>query len=274
MQNENEQLKSGPGQRREERTSLPSSPTPLPEAPNTLQASQSVQQRLVLSNQQFNEIDAFDKTDVVNSSTIVGTPVIDRTVRVEKPAQVRDGFTVTRLTAPWYYRQTRSFWIMLASMIAIIALLFGGLTAFLLHDHPSPVTSHFQSSTVTSTPTSTVVITPRPTATPSPRVTPLPASQTVENITVTPGGLRLPQDCQPDNGYRCTVTLTANEHANKHTKWSAVIQSKNTTFQPDQGNLSQGQSTQIIIFIRQQCPYHATLDITIRNQHLLVPLTC
>jgi hypothetical protein len=164
--------------------------------------------------------------------------------------------------------------LLLLFSIISTAGLFAGLTLGTLaatNNPPSPVThnSMQQQSLLTSTPLST----PSPTPLPTPSPPPTTIQQKITGgITISPASFTLPINCQPDNGYRCTMTLSANNNAAKSTSWSNSL--SGATIHPARGTITRGQHTQVLIYIPHQCPYHGTLTVTIKKQRIEIPLSC
>lgn len=120
--------------------------------------------------------------------------------------------------------------------------------------------------------TSTTTVQPTPTMVPP---TPTPISTTLNGVTITPGQFFLTTDCQPNNGFRCAITLQASFAQQARTFWLATAQPRTSIqFRPDRGVLQPGQQMQLVINVRTKCPYKGSLFFTIKGKHLTVPLYC
>ncbi len=97
---------------------------------------------------------------------------------------------------------------------------------------------------------------------------------TIQGVSILPTHFTVPSDCQPDNGYRCTVTLYAAQNINDDLSWQASSEGITTKFSPPDGQLEQEQQQQVIVYIYDPCPYNGTLLFTIGNDNLTVPVRC
>ncbi len=97
---------------------------------------------------------------------------------------------------------------------------------------------------------------------------------TIQGVSILPTHLTVQSDCQPDNGYRCTVTLYAAQNITDDLSWQASSEGITTKFSPPDGQLEQGQQQQVIVYIYDPCPYNGTLLFTIGNDNLTVPISC
>lgn len=156
-----------------------------------------------------------------------------------------------------------------AVIVVVLALLVIPVSAFWLPQNTAKTASKVVPTTAVPTPIPTVA----PTAIPTP--TPADANAVSANgVSVTPGSFDIQNDCQPDNGYRCTVTLALASDANDTVSWSASLNGVDHSFHPHRGSLDPGQQQQIIIYLYDTCPIDAQFDVVVRHQHLNVPLHC
>ncbi len=91
---------------------------------------------------------------------------------------------------------------------------------------------------------------------------------------MTPNSFDIQNDCQPDNEYRCTITLALSSDADNAVSWSASLKGVDHDFHPRRGRLEPGQQQQIIVYLYETCPIEAEFDIAMKHQHLNVPLHC
>lgn len=156
-----------------------------------------------------------------------------------------------------------------AVIVVVLALLVIPVSAFWLPQNAAKTASKVVPTTAVPTPVPTIA----PTAIPTP--TPADANAVSANgVSVTPGSFDIQNDCQSDNGYRCTVTLALASDANDSVSWSASLDGVDHSFHPRRGNLDPGQQQQIIIYLYDTCPIDAQFNVAVRHQHLNVPLHC
>ncbi|GAC1374154.1 MAG: hypothetical protein NVSMB44_42320 [Ktedonobacteraceae bacterium] len=89
-----------------------------------------------------------------------------------------------------------------------------------------------------------------------------------------PDHLNIQNDCQPDNDYRCTVTLALAPDAGNTVSWSASINGVDHDFDVRSGRLKPGEQQQIVFYLHDTCPIDAELSIRMRHQRLNIPLHC
>lgn len=172
-------------------------------------------------------------------------------------------------------RLSRGTWLLVlpigvALIAVVLALLVIPVSAFWLPQNVAKTAS----KSVASQPTVAASIpTPVPTAIPTPTVTDA-NSISDSGVTLTPGSFNIQNDCQPDNGYRCTVTLALSPDASDAVSWSASLNGVDHSFHPRRGRLDPGQQQQIIIYLYDTCPIDAEFDVAVKHQHLNVPLQC
>ena len=99
-------------------------------------------------------------------------------------------------------------------------------------------------------------------------------TSTVQGVSILPTHFSVRSDCQPDNGYRCTVTLYAAQDMVDDLQWQASSDGVSTHFSPESGKLEQGQQQQVIVYLYDTCPYNGTLLFTLGNDNLTVPVSC
>ena len=97
---------------------------------------------------------------------------------------------------------------------------------------------------------------------------------TIQGVSVLPTHLSVQSDCQPDNGYRCTITLYAAQNISDDLQWQASSDGITTKFSPSDSKIEQGQQQQVIVYIYDPCPYNGTLLFAIGNDNLTVPVNC
>ena len=97
---------------------------------------------------------------------------------------------------------------------------------------------------------------------------------TINGLSILPTHFTVQSDCQPDNGYRCTVTLYAAQDIQDDTQWQAFSDSLNTMFSPPNGTIEPGQQQQVIVYLYDSCPYNGTLVFSIEDNNLTVPVSC
>ena len=97
---------------------------------------------------------------------------------------------------------------------------------------------------------------------------------TVQGVSVLPTHFTVQSDCQPDNGYRCTITLYAAQNVSDALQWQASSDGITTKFNPSDGTIGQGQQQQVIVYIYDSCPYDGTLLFSIGDNNLTVPVHC
>ena len=100
------------------------------------------------------------------------------------------------------------------------------------------------------------------------------STTTVQGVSILPTHFTVQSDCQPDNGYRCTVTLYAAQNISDDLSWQASSEGITTKLIPPDGQLEQGQQQQVIVYIYDPCPYNGTLLFTVGNDNLTVPVSC
>ncbi len=159
-----------------------------------------------------------------------------------------------------------------AAIIVVLALLVIPVSAFWLPQNAAKTASKGVASQTTA-----AAPTPIPTAVPTVIPTPTPAdanSVSTNGVSVTPGSFDIQNDCQSDNGYRCTVTVALSSDANDSVSWSASLDGVDHSFHPRRGSLDPGQQQQVILYLYDTCPIDAQFDVVVRHQHLTVPLHC
>jgi len=127
-----------------------------------------------------------------------------------------------------------------------------------------------QPTTVASTPIPTSI----PTAIPTPTVV-VANSVSANGITLTPDRFNVQNDCQPDNEFRCTLTLALAPDAADAVSWSASIRGVDSSFHPQHGTLEPGQQQQVIISLFETCPIDASFRVTAKHHNFpKIPLRC
>ncbi|GAC1456599.1 MAG: hypothetical protein PVSMB2_10170 [Ktedonobacteraceae bacterium] len=158
----------------------------------------------------------------------------------------------------------------LLSLVAITALVLGILFAvvpLLAQQKHSPNTT----STLQQEPSVSASTPPAADAT----QIPIQGTATIQGLAIQPTHFAVQSDCLSDNGYRCTVTLSAAQSINRDLQWQAASDGINTIkFSPPNGKLEQGQQQQVIVYIYDTCPYNGTLLFAIGNDNLTVPVSC
>ncbi len=163
-----------------------------------------------------------------------------------------------------------TWWLILPIGIAIIAIVLALLVIPVSASWLPQITAKTAPKSVVPTPAAP---SPIPTAIPTP--TPMDTNAVSTNgVTLTPGDFNIQNDCQPDNEYRCTITLALAPDATNAVSWSASLSGVDHDFHPRRGRLEPGQQQQIIIYIYETCPIDAQFDVAMKHQHLNVPLHC
>lgn len=174
-------------------------------------------------------------------------------------------------------RFSRNTWLLILPIgIALVAIVLGLLvipvSAFWLPQNATKTAS----KSVASQPT-TAAPAQIPTSVPTPVPTPTATdanSASTNGVTVTPSSFDIQNDCQPDNEYRCTITLALASDADSAVSWSASLKGVDHDFHPRRGRLEPGQQQQIIVYLYETCPIDAEFDVAVKHQHLTVPLHC
>ena len=159
--------------------------------------------------------------------------------------------------------------IILISLVAITALVLGVLFAVV-----PLLTQPKHNANAISLPThvpSASVSTP-----PAANATQVSAKNTTtaQDVSILPTHFTVSSDCQPDNGYRCTVTLYAAHNISDDLQWQASSEGITTKFSPPDGRIEPGQQQQVIVYIYNACPYNGILLFSISNDKLTVPVNC
>jgi hypothetical protein len=191
---------------------------------------------------------------------------------------------ITPFYAPEKLRPRRSsaFGMWLLALIAgifVIGLVFGllldpiaaaGLQKIITGNTTGKTAS--QQAATASTP---AVPTPATVPTQVPTPVPTPAGAAVNGVTVSPAQLDMQRDCQLDNGYRCTLTLTLAPQASNTVSWSASVDGVDSQLHPHRGKLDPGQQQQIIMNVDDgACPFDASFNVTVQHQQVSIPLHC
>jgi hypothetical protein len=159
-----------------------------------------------------------------------------------------------------------------AVVAIVLALLVIPVSAFWLpQSAPKTASKSVASQPTTAAPAS--VPTSVPTLVPTPTAMDANAAST-GGVTVTPNSFNVRNDCQPDNEYRCTVTLALSADASNSVSWSASLNGVDHDFHPRRGRLEPGQQEQIIIYLYDTCPIDAEFNVAVKHEHLNVPLHC
>ncbi len=176
-------------------------------------------------------------------------------------------------TRPIRPRSGALLWVTITSIVIVVAIVAFVLGALLSNGVVSlRPRGNIGSPTQQSLPTATPVPTLEPT--PTLEATPTSVSASVNGLTISPDHFDLFNDCQHDNGFRCTAILTVSPDTTGPVSWSASVSDKSAQFHPHNGKLFPGRQSQIIIYIHQSCPYDSTLDISVEGAHINVPLQC
>ncbi len=170
-----------------------------------------------------------------------------------------------------------AWWIALPIGLAIFAIVMAlvaiPVSAAWLANNTAQTASKSQASqatTVASAPIPTSI----PTAIPTPTIT-VANSISANGITLTPDHFNVQNDCQPDNNFRCTVTLALDSNADNAVSWSASIDGVDSSLHPRRGTLEPGQQQQIIISLFESCPIDASFRVSVKHHSLRqIPLQC
>lgn len=174
-------------------------------------------------------------------------------------------------------RFSRNTWLLILPIgIALIAIVLGLLVIPVSASWLPQIAAKTAPKSVASQPTSAVpTLIPTSVPTPVPTPTAMDANAASANgVTVTPNSFDIQNDCQPDNEYRCTITLALSSDANNAVSWSASLNGVDHDFHPRRGRLEPGQQQQIIVYLYETCPIDAEFDVAMKHQHLNVPLRC
>lgn len=159
--------------------------------------------------------------------------------------------------------------IVLLSLVATTALVLGILFAV------APLLAQPKhSSNTTNTPKQVPSILANTPPAADATLVPTQGTATVQGVSIVPTHFNVQSDCQPDNGYRCTVTLYAAQDIVDDLQWQASSDGISTKFSPESGKLERGQQQQVIVYIYDTCPYNGTLLFTLGNDNLTVPVNC
>ena len=170
-------------------------------------------------------------------------------------------------------RFSRNTWLLILPIgIALIAIVLGLLVIPVSASWLPQIAAKTTPRSVASQPT-TAVPTSVPTPLPTPTAIDANAAST-NGVSVTPNSFDIQNDCQPDNEYRCTITLALDAGADNAVSWSASVKGVDHDFHPRRGRLEPGQQQQIIVYLYETCPIDAEFDVAMKHQHLTVPLHC
>ncbi len=159
-------------------------------------------------------------------------------------------------------------WLLIAIPWVLVAILLFTLIFLGLPLHAASTVSQYTS---TSTPTITPAQTAAPT-TQSPVTGTYPS--TTNEIAVQPTHFNAVNDCQVDNGYRCTATIFVSNAYQGDPSWQASGGGALTKFSPDEGTFTPGQQQQVIIYIRNTCPASGLFTFSTSDNQITVPWNC
>ena len=159
--------------------------------------------------------------------------------------------------------------VILLSLVATTALVLGILFAVV----PLLVQPKHSSNTTSTLRQAPSVLASTPPAADATLV-PAQGTTTIQGVSLLPTHFTVQSDCQPDNGYRCTITLYAAQDIADDLQWQASSDGITTKFSPPNGRLEQGQQQQVIVYIYDPCPYNGTLLFSIGDDNLTVPVNC
>jgi hypothetical protein len=164
-------------------------------------------------------------------------------------------------------QRTMVLWLLIAIPWVLVAMLLFTLI-YLGLPHAAP-------TVVRHTPTNTPVATPVQTAAPT---TQSPATgtytSTTNEIAVQPTHFNAINDCQIDNGYRCTATIFVSNAYQGDPSWQASGDGALTRFSPDEGTFAPGQQQQVIIYIHNTCPASGLFTFSTSDNQITVPWNC
>lgn len=164
-------------------------------------------------------------------------------------------------------QRTTVLWLLIAIPWVLVAMLLFTLI-YLGVPHATPTgAQHTSTNTAVTTPVQTAAPTTQSQATGT-------YTSTTNEIAVQPTHFTASNDCQVDNGYRCTATIFVSNAYQGDPSWQASGDGALTSFSPHEGTFTPGQQQQVIIYIHNTCPASGLFTFATSDNQITVPWNC
>jgi hypothetical protein len=238
-----------------------------PAAPNTIQGppahGRKRETSLFLSGSE-----QFDSSSYIEPTRIIAPPPPAPSQHIGAIPPPPPPHPYPPLSHPLLRKQhTTGLWLLIAIPWVLVAMLLFTLI-YLGLPHATPTVAQH-------TPVNTPVVAPLQTATPTTQSSATGTyTSTTNEIAVLPTHFNAINDCQVDNGYRCTATIFVSNAYQGDPSWQASGDGAFTRFSPDEGTFTPGQQQQVIIYIHNTCPASGHFTFATSDNQISVPWSC